>query len=233
METVHWGGGAGDKNDGKVPAQYNSSEQKTVKTTENEARLWQTAIRDGLDKQSNQQSQNNLNYPSIKSTAKAVNINLKQFMEGLIKTEMNKRAQSLNGFYDGDDSYRDLGDDSMLQELDQLIEFPEEKQEDGGQGLDEDDQEEEEVDVSINQGRKNSDNLMTRNSVRKTGMDRITLQPFEAITEHSENDEEDALSSRGMTMKNDQKGEQDFALFKDIEDPEESDGNQKQVEDMQ
>ena len=50
METVHWGGGAGDKNDGKVPAQYNSSEQKTVKTTENEARLWQTAIRDGLDK---------------------------------------------------------------------------------------------------------------------------------------------------------------------------------------
>ena len=61
-------------------------------------------------------------------------------MEKLLKTELNKRAQSMNAFY-GDESFRDLADDSMLQDIDELIDFPEEEED-----------EDNSFNVSINEG---------------------------------------------------------------------------------
>ena len=76
-------------------------------------------------------------------------------MEKMIKTEINKRAQSLNAFY-GDDSFRDLGDDSMLQGIDELVEFPED--------------ESHSIELSINEGNSALDDSLERRTSRMPPM---------------------------------------------------------------
>lgn len=74
---------------------------KAVKRSEDDVRIYKTTKPTGELQVPEPQGKQNLN------------TNIKHMMEKMIKTEIDKRAQSMAAFY-GDDSFRDLADDSML-----------------------------------------------------------------------------------------------------------------------
>ena len=95
-------------------------------------------------------------------------------------TELNKRAQSMSAFY-GDESFRDLADDSMLQDIDELIEYPEEEEDD----------EDNSFNVSINEGNTAGQSEQAKKKFRPLSMNR-RFKSFQKITEHSESKEDDS-----------------------------------------